>query len=100
MFSLLTASPDDAVSDRAGLSRALKHLVRGHFGLAADESVFVAEVTCGETDCPEVETVIVVFVAGERREFRIGKPLASIVPQDLREFDRGGNAACRASHDR
>ncbi|MEZ5784945.1 MAG: hypothetical protein R3D62_00325 [Xanthobacteraceae bacterium] len=99
MFSLLTSSPDTAAGDRAALTRAVKDMVRRHFDLAGDESVFVAEVACGETDCPDVETVIVVFVAGEHREFKIRKPVAAIVAQDLREPDHSGDAACGNSHD-
>jgi hypothetical protein len=84
MFSQLTSSgasqPD---ADRAAKTRALKDMVRSSFGLAPDDSVFVAEVACGETDCPDVETVIAVFLGGARREFKIPKPVDKITAQDL-----------------
>jgi hypothetical protein len=60
-------------SERAARTRALKNLVRDRFNLSEDDGVFVAEIACGETDCPDVETVIATFLDGERREFKIGK---------------------------
>jgi hypothetical protein len=40
----------------ADATRVLKDLVRRRFGLGEADSVFVAEVACGETDCPDVES--------------------------------------------
>jgi hypothetical protein len=73
-------------SERAARTRALKNLVRDRFNLSEDDGVFVAEIACGETDCPDVETVIAIFLAGERREFKVGKPIGSIATQDLAEL--------------
>jgi hypothetical protein len=74
-------------SERAARTRALKNLVRSQFNLSDDDGVFVAEIACGETDCPDVETVIAIFLAGQRREFKVRKPIGSITAQDLAELD-------------
>lgn len=79
----------------AGATRALKEMVRRRFALEPDASVFVAELACGETDCPDVETVIAVFLNGGRREFRLAKPVADIAEADLpvlAELSRGAAA--------
>ena len=77
--------------DRPAQSRALKDLVRKHFDLDGEAPVFVAEVSCGEVDCPDTETVIAVYLATGRQEFRISKPLASITGADIA-------AACMPPH--
>lgn len=79
----LSIGPGQATGERAAQSRALKAEVRKHFGLGEDDSVFVAEITCGETECPDVETVIAVFLDGQRREFKLHKPVSAISSDDL-----------------
>ncbi len=69
--------------NNAGPTRALKELVRRHLNLGAEESVFVAEVTCGEADCPDVETVIAIFIDGARRQFKLKKAIKEIAEDDL-----------------
>jgi hypothetical protein len=88
MISLLNLGPIQSTSDRAAQTRAVKDEVRRHFGLDADDSIFVAEITCGETECPDVETVIAVFLAGSRCEFRIHKPVASVTKHDVAALQR------------
>jgi hypothetical protein len=70
-------------SKRAAATRALKAAVRTRFGLGEDDSVFIAEITCGETECLDVETVIAVFLDGQRRQFKLHKPVGAITPDDL-----------------
>jgi len=80
---------------RADRTRALKDLVRKQLDLDADTSVFIAEIACGEVDCPDRETVIAVFMHGERREFRFAKAVAEISGADLSSAMSGlGPAAC------
>lgn len=64
-------------------TRALKDLVRKHFGLNVGTPVFIAEITCGETDCPDAETVIAILEGGSRREFRVLKPMQAITGADI-----------------
>lgn len=68
---------------RAVQTSALKDLVRKQLDLSSDTAVFIAEITCGETDCPDLETVIAIFVDGGRREFRINKGVAEIKGSDI-----------------
>lgn len=85
---MLKLGSEQSSSERAAQSRAVKEMVRNHFSLHADDSIFVAEITCGETDCPDVETVVAVFLSGTRREFRIHKPIASVTTQDVTALPR------------
>jgi hypothetical protein len=83
---LLFMGSQQSDSDRAARTRALKDLVRSQFKLGDDDGVFVAEIACGETDCPDVETVIAIFISGQRREFKVRKPIGAITAQDLAEL--------------
>jgi len=77
----------------AGLSRssqsrttqthALKDLVRKQFDLPEAEPVFIAEISCGETDCPDLETVIAIFIDGKRHEFRLPKGVNHVNGSDI-----------------
>jgi hypothetical protein len=68
---------------RAQANRAVKDLVRKHFGLDSDAPVFVAEINCGEIECPDAETVIAIFIEGQRRELRFEKPVAALTGADI-----------------
>ena len=72
-----------AEADRATASRAIKDLVRKHLGLDPDAAVFVAEIACGEIECPDRETVIAVFRSGARTEFRLHKAILEITGADI-----------------
>ena len=57
---------------------------RVQFSLPEDGSVLVAEVACGLPGCPPIETVVAFWSeAGERYQFKIFKPVAGVVPDDL-----------------
>ena len=45
-------------ADRSAATRALKDLVRKAFDLEPEAPVFVAEVACGEIDCPDMALVL------------------------------------------
>ena len=79
----ITPQTDDQARLRANAARAVKDLVRKEFGLDADASVFVAEIACGEADCPDVETVIAIFQEGRRRELRFAKPVQELTGRDI-----------------
>lgn len=74
-------SPSD--TSRKEATRHVKKLACDVWGLGEDANVFVAELQCGETDCPDTETVIAVFLDGERREMRVHKPVADLTKEDL-----------------
>jgi len=71
--------------ERLNRTRALKDLVRKHFGLEMGAPVFIAEITCGEEDCPDAETVIAILDGEARREFRVLKPVSAITGADITE---------------
>ena len=53
------------------------------FKLAEDDTVMVSEVACGVPGCPPVETHIVFWTAAGRHHFKVFKPLAEVVEDDL-----------------
>lgn len=59
---------------------------RERFALGAQETVMVSELECRRPGCPPLETVIAFWV-GEgdegRRHFKVFKPLAEVVLDDL-----------------
>jgi len=65
---------------------ALDH-VRGwtqaRFKLTDDETVMVSEVACAVPGCPPIETHIVFWTAAGRHHFKVFKPLAEVVEDDL-----------------
>jgi hypothetical protein len=80
-LSIMGSGPTS--SERASKTRDVKQAVRKHFKLDEAASVFVAEIACGEADCPDVETVVAVLLEGHRREFKIRKSVDAITPQDI-----------------
>lgn len=63
--------------------RAVKDMVRKALDLDDGTAVFVAEISCGEIDCPDLETVIAYFVGAERREFRLPGGIPAITGADI-----------------
>jgi len=53
------------------------------FKLAEDDTVMVSQVACGVPGCPPVETHIVFWTAAGRHHFKVFKPLAEVVEDDL-----------------
>jgi hypothetical protein len=65
----------------AALDR-VREWVRERFALD-DTAILVAEVACAVPGCPPVETVIA-FWSGERRHhFKVFKPVAEVIADDL-----------------
>jgi len=60
----------------------VREWVRARFALA-DATVFVAEVACGLPGCPPVETVIAFWFDGRRHHYKVFKPVAEVVADDL-----------------
>ena len=56
---------------------------RARFALIEDETVMVSEVACAVPGCPPVETHLVFWTASGRHHFKIFKPLAEVVEDDL-----------------
>jgi hypothetical protein len=57
---------------------------RKRFALAADCTIFVAEVACALPGCPPIETFIAFWTAPDHRHaFKVFKPVGEIVEDDL-----------------
>jgi hypothetical protein len=61
----------------------LRDWTRARFALADDETVMVSEVACGVPGCPPIETHLVFWTAAGRHHFKIFKPLAEVIEDDL-----------------
>jgi len=71
-----------APTDGATLDR-VRDWTKARFGLADDETVMVAEVACGVPGCPPIETHIVFWTPAGRHHFKVFKPLADVVEDDV-----------------
>ena len=56
---------------------------RARFALTDDETVMVSEVACSVPGCPPIETHLVFWTAAGRHHFKIFKPLADVIEDDL-----------------
>ena len=56
---------------------------RTRFTLSDDETIMVSEVACGVPGCPPVVTHLVFWTAAGRHHFKIFKPLADVIEDDL-----------------
>lgn len=71
-------------ADTLAANERLKSWTRARFGLAHDDVVFVAEVSCGAPGCPPIETVVAFWSAPEmRHQFIVFKPLLEVAQGDL-----------------
>ena len=68
--------------DSAALDR-VRDWTRARFTLAEDETIMVSEVACGLPGCPPIETLVVFWTAAGRHHFKVFKPLAEVVEDDL-----------------
>ncbi len=56
---------------------------REHFNLPEGETIMVSELPCSDPGCPPVETHLVFWTQSGRHQFKVFKPLAEVVPDDL-----------------
>jgi hypothetical protein len=62
----------------------IKQVARTTLRLPEAVGVSVSELACRETGCPDIETVVAIFLAGERpRVFRFHKAIIEIDDADL-----------------
>ena len=57
-------------------------------GLGNDVAVTVMELSCTEEGCPDVETVVGILEPGCPRKFKVFKPLAEVLRDDLEKVVR------------
>jgi hypothetical protein len=78
MLGFTKKSPDDlAVLDR------VRDWTQARYALAEGETIMVSELNCTVPGCPPVETHVVFWTAAGRHHFKIFKPLAEVVEDDL-----------------
>jgi nitrate reductase delta subunit len=63
---------------------------REHFKLPDDETIMVSELPCSDPGCPPVETHVVFWTQAGRQHFKVFKPLAEVVADDLLGLRAGG----------
>jgi hypothetical protein len=68
---------DSAAADQ------VRDWTRTRFALTDDETIMVSEMACGVPGCPPIETHLVLWTAAGRHHFKIFKPLADVVEDDL-----------------
>ena len=68
--------------DPAAFDR-VRDWTRARFSLSDDETLMVSEVACGVPGCPPIETHIVFWTPQGRHHFKVFKPLAEVIEDDL-----------------
>ena len=66
----------------ATAAEQVREWTRTRFALG-DATVMVAEVVCAVPGCPPLETVVAFWVGETRHHFKVFKPLADVVEDDL-----------------
>jgi hypothetical protein len=69
-------------TDGAALKR-VRDWTQVRFNLTEEETVMVSEVTCAVPGCPPIETHVVFWTNQGRHHFKVFKPLADVVEDDL-----------------
>jgi len=61
----------------------VREWTRARFGLGAETTVLVAQVSCQLPGCPPLETVVAFWTDDQRYRFKLFKPVAEVVADDL-----------------
>jgi len=70
--------------DRLEATRRVKAWARQRFRLDDDAVVTAAEVACPVPGCPPIETIVLFWTRdGTRHRFKVFKPIAEVVYDDL-----------------
>jgi nitrate reductase delta subunit len=56
---------------------------RARFKLGEDDTILVSEVSCQVPGCPPLETVVAFWTGQGRHHFKVFKPVAEVVEDDL-----------------
>ena len=81
MLAFSKKSPKKHAEHVAALDR-VRAWVRERFRLG-DGAILVAEVACAVPGCPPVETVIAFWSEERRHHFKVFKPVAEVMADDL-----------------
>jgi nitrate reductase delta subunit len=78
MLGFIKKSPEHA----AALDR-VREWTRARFALPEHATIAVSEIACTLPGCPPLETVIVFWEDDKRHHFKVFKPVAEVVHDDL-----------------
>jgi nitrate reductase delta subunit len=78
MFASVRKSPE-----RLRAIERVTQWTRERFKLPKEATVFVSEIACPLPGCPPLETVVAFWIAEQRYQFRLFKPVAEVVLDDL-----------------
>jgi nitrate reductase delta subunit len=56
---------------------------RERFKLSKESAIFVSEIACPLPGCPPLETVVAFWIAKQRYQFKLFKPVQEVVVDDL-----------------
>ena len=69
--------------ERLAALERIEEWTRERFGLARDAQIHVLETACAVPGCPPVETAVLFWIADQRHQFKVFKPLGEIASGDL-----------------
>jgi nitrate reductase delta subunit len=70
--------------ERGVAAERVRQWTRARFALPEDAAVMVAQVTCAVPGCPPLESVVAFWTENDKRHhFKVFKPLAEVVEDDL-----------------
>ena len=78
MFASVRKSPE-----RLQAVDRVTQWTRERFRLPKEAAISVAEVACSLPGCAPLETVVMFWIAEQRYQFKLFKPLAEVVVDDL-----------------
>jgi hypothetical protein len=64
-------------------AQQVREWTRARFALSEEASIVVTELACGLPGCPPLETVIAFWIDERRHHFKVFKPIAQVVEEDL-----------------
>ena len=67
----------------AAAAERVRQWTRERFALPEDAVIMVAEVSCTVPGCPPLETVLAFWTDNTRHHFKVFKPVAEVVADDL-----------------
>ena len=76
-FGLKKAAGHAAALDR------VREWTRARFRLDAEATILVSQVSCRLPGCPPLETVVAFWTDGQRYRFKLFKPVADVIADDL-----------------
>ncbi|HEY6721185.1 MAG TPA: hypothetical protein VI363_06055 [Burkholderiales bacterium] len=78
MFASVRKSPE-----RLQVIDRLTEWTRERFRLPKEAVISVSEIACPLPGCPPLETIVMFWIAEQRYQFKLFKPVAEVVEDDL-----------------